>query len=333
MLFWIPRLLVAWVALLLAGTAIAKDGGRVSAHSILGTGRGLDHVGILVANLAEAGTLFSKRLGFTIDAGGKLPFGTENATIDFADETFLELIAISDRATALQRKPGLVRFLDRGEGAPFAVMEVASAQQSFEALTRRGHRLNPPNHVTMSYPGVAESAPGWTSLFFARPPLAGDPLFFIEYDPWREFQERHPEFKPDTRHSNGATKLRSAWLAVTNAEMAADTMRRMGFATRGRVLLPSLEARGCIVRAGKGDLVLLSSVHNRGPVATFLSRHEGGIVGVTIEVRDLRATREFLQLSLGAAPRRVRGPFGEAILLEPEATHGIWIEFVGMDAP
>lgn len=307
---------------------VAKGEGRVSAHPILGTGRGLDHVGILVTNLAEAGTLFSKRLGFTIDAGGKLPFGTENATIDFSDETFLELIAISDRATALQRKPSLVRFLDRGEGAPFVVLEVDSAQQAFEALTRRGHRLMPPSHVTMSYPRVAESAPGWTSLFFARHPFAGDPLFLIEYDPWRAFQERHPEYKPDTRHTNGATRLRSAWLAVTNAEMAADTMRRMGFATRSRVLLPSLEARGCLVRAGKGDLVLLSSVHSRGPVASFLSRHEGGIVGVTIEVRDLRATDEFLRLSLGTAPRRVRGPFGEAILLEPKATHGIWIEFV-----
>ena len=328
MSIWSPRLLAAWVTLLLAGTAIAKAEGRVLAHPILGTGRGLDHVGILVTNLAEAGTLFSKRLGFTIDAGGKLPFGTENATIDFADETFLELIAISDRPTALQRKPSLVRFLDRGEGAPFAVLEASSAQRAFAALTRRGQRVLAPGHVAMSYPGISEPAPGWTSLFFASPPMAGDPLFIIEYDPWREFQERHPEYKPDTRHTNGATRLRAAWLAVTNAEMAVDTMRRMGFATRSRVLRPSLEARGCLVRAGKGDLVLLSSVHSRGPVASFLSRHEGGIVGVTIEVRDLRATGEFLRLSLGAAPRRDRGPFGEAILLEPEATHGIWIEFV-----
>ena len=333
MSFWIPRLLVAWLTLLFAGTAIAKDEGQVSAHPILGTGRGLDHVGILVTNLAEAGTLFSKRLGFTIDTGGKLPFGTENATIDFADETFLEFIAISDRPTALQRKPSLVRFLDRGEGAPFAVLEASSAQRAFAALTRRGQRVLAPGHVALSYPGISEPAPGWTSLFFASPPMAGDPLFIIEYDPWREFQERHPEFKPDTRHPNGATKLRSAWLAVTNTEVAAGTMRRMGFATRGRVLLPSLEARGCIVRAVKGDLVLLSAVHSRGPVTSFLARHEGGIVGVTIEVSDLRATDEFLRLSLGTAPRRIPGAFGEAILLPPEVTHGVWIEFIGKGAP
>lgn len=332
MAFWIFRLLAAWVTLLLAGTTIAKDEGRIPAHPILGTGRGLDHVGILVTNLAEAGTLFSKRLGFTIDAGGKLPFGTENATIDFADETFLELIAISDRTTALQRKPGLVRFLDRGEGAPFAVLEVASARQTFEALTRRGHRLIPPSHVTMSYPGVAESAPGWTSLFFARPPLAGDPMFLIEYDPWRAFQERHPEFKPVTQHPNGATRLCSAWLAVTNLDAAAETMRSIGFVPRHRSTLAALEATGRVVQVGKGDLLLLAPIHGSGPVASFLSRHEGGIVGVTVEVRDLRATREFLGTSLGTSPRRTAGFFGESILLEPERTCGLWIEFVGQQS-
>jgi catechol 2,3-dioxygenase-like lactoylglutathione lyase family enzyme len=328
MLFWSRRLLGWCLILPLSVGWMAAADARKVAHPVLGTGRGLDHVGILVTHLAEAGSVFSKRLGFTLDAGGKLPFGTENATIDFEDETFLELIAIHDRPTALERKPGLVRFLDRGEGGAFVVMDVSSARQAFETLTRRGQHLIAPRHVTMTYPGVAELAPGWTSLFFETPPFAADPLFFIEYDPWREFQARHPEFKPDTRHPNGAIRLRAAWMAVTNAADASDRFRSMGFSTGSARTPAFLESRGYQVAAGAGDLQLVSPSGGRGPVAEFLARHEGGIVGVTIEVKALKATEAWLRANLGAPLRRVAGSRGRSILLEPTLTHGLWIEFV-----
>ena len=328
MLLLMRRLSGLCLILLLAVGTVAAEESRKPSHPVLGTGRGLDHVGILVNNLAEAGAVFAKRLGFTIDAGGKLPFGTENATIDFADESFLELIAIADRATALQRKPGLVRFLDRGEGGAFAVLHVSSAQRAFEALTRNGHHLNAPRHVAMAYPGVVEAAPGWTSLFFETSPLAGDPLFFIEYDPWREFQERHPEFKPDIRHPNGALRLRAAWMAVTNSDAAGDGFRSMGFTVGGWRTLAFLKSGGHQVTAGAGDFLLVSPSLGRGPVAEFLARHEGGIVGVTIEVKSLRANEAWLRAHLGVPLRQVAGTRGRSILLEPALTHGLWIEFV-----
>ena len=328
MLLLMRRLPGLCLILLLAVGTVAAEESQKPSHPVLGTGRGLDHVGILVTNLAEAGAVFAKRLGFTIDAGGKLPFGTENATIDFADESFLELIAITDRATALQRKPGLVRFLDRGEGGAFAVLDVSSAQRAFETLTRRGQRLITPRHVAMTYPGVAEAAPGWTSLFFESPPFPADPLFFIEYDPWREFQERHPEFKPDTRHPNGALRLRAAWMAVTNIQKATDAWRSMEFKLGSRISLPFLKAQGRRVIAGAGDVLVVSPIRERGPVAAFLERHEGGIVGVTIEVQELRATEACLRANLGSSVHRMAGAFGPAILLEPSVTHGVWIEFV-----
>jgi catechol 2,3-dioxygenase-like lactoylglutathione lyase family enzyme len=328
MWFRTGRLFVWCLILRLAAGWLVAGDLRKSPHPVLGTGRGLDHVGILVTNLDEAGALFSKRLGFTVDAGGKLPFGAENATIDFADESFLELIAITDRSVAQQRKPGLVRYLDQGEGGAFVVLDVSSARKSYDFLTSRGLRLMPPGHVSMTYPGVAEPAPGWTSLFFEVHPLRGDPLFFIEYDPWREFQERHPEFKPDTRHANGALRLRAAWMAVDRLEDAGKACRKMGFTVGRRRYLEFLGAHARRVTTGAGEVLLVSPVPGRDPYPDFLGRHEGGIVGVTIEVRDLRVAEAVIQVPPGFPLCRDHGIWGRSLLLEPAVTHGLWIEFV-----
>ncbi|MFQ5961725.1 MAG: VOC family protein [Candidatus Methylomirabilales bacterium] len=65
----------------------------------MGVAFGLDHVVILVENLA-AGIKDFEALGFTVVAGGEHPsIGTHNALIAFADDSYLELIAFKHRSS------------------------------------------------------------------------------------------------------------------------------------------------------------------------------------------------------------------------------------------
>lgn len=59
--------------------------------------RPLDHLVMPVADLAAARDRLT-RLGFTVAAEGRHPFGTQNACVYFADATFIEPLAVADRS-------------------------------------------------------------------------------------------------------------------------------------------------------------------------------------------------------------------------------------------
>lgn len=74
----------------------------------------LDHIVILVADLARASADYA-RLGFTVTPGGEHTSGaTHNALISFADGTYFELIAFKDREKAPDHRWGAR--LAQGEG-------------------------------------------------------------------------------------------------------------------------------------------------------------------------------------------------------------------------
>ena len=58
--------------------------------------RRIDHCVLPVADLAGARDRLT-RLGFTVAPEGRHPFGTHNACVYFADDTFLEPLAVGDR--------------------------------------------------------------------------------------------------------------------------------------------------------------------------------------------------------------------------------------------
>src|SRR5215471_9784726 len=82
------------------------------AADVFGKGRGLDHVGIVVHDLAAAEKLFHDTLGFTLGLRGWLPDGTMDTSIDLKSGQYLELITVTDRAKASVRQGDLVQFAD-----------------------------------------------------------------------------------------------------------------------------------------------------------------------------------------------------------------------------
>ena len=50
-------------------------------------------------------------------------------------------------------------------------------------------------------------------------------------------------------------------------------------------------------------------------------------MGVSIEVASLQTARSLLQANAKRQFDPYAGPYGQSILISPELTHGLWIEF------
>lgn len=71
--------------------------------------RALDHLVLGTRDLDASAALFSA-LGFTVGSRNIHPWGTQNRIIQFADQTFLELITVGDAALIPEPKPGHFSF-------------------------------------------------------------------------------------------------------------------------------------------------------------------------------------------------------------------------------
>lgn len=298
-----------------------------AAPSLLGGERGVDHVGLAVTDLRAAARTFQQRLGFERPIPGHLPNGIDNVNFYFEDATYLELLTCYDR----QKADWLAWFLDRyTEGGNFVVLSVASAADTAAFLRGRGVPTEAPSAGSIEIQG---GRPGgtWRTLFFQRSPLPGSPLYFIEYprdaraDFLRKLEDREVR-RLSFRHRNTAVGIRAVWLAVRDLEGAAAAYAAIGLERGPAVSVERLGARGVAFRAGLGQLLLLSPTAADGPVAAFLGRRGPGVLGMSIEVRDLAAAQRAVSEGTGRTLAAYAGPLGRSILVEPQDAHGAYLE-------
>jgi hypothetical protein len=105
--------------------------------------RGLDHIVHAVHDLDAAGEAYA-RLGFTVGARNRHPWGTHNAIVQFPG-VFIELLAIGEMERIPPARPrsisfgGFTRdFLARGEGLSMLVLEGKGAAADAEAFRAAG---------------------------------------------------------------------------------------------------------------------------------------------------------------------------------------------------
>ncbi len=316
---------------MLIGAAVIGTGcgeRPVDDSPVLAGGRGIDHVGVAVRDLATARAAYTDTLGFRAAPATKLPTGLQNITIWFADTTYLELLTYYDR----ERAPEIAAILERYEGGIFAGLDVGSAQATRDFLVARGIDVEGPVSGSATVDPIGEPVEMWRHLTFRQPVVPANAVFFIEYNREKlaEMSRSHPEFSPLTfaDHANGARGMRSVWMAVADLQAATDAYRAAGF-TPGRELeVPRLGATGREILAGRGRILLLAPSRVDGIVAAFLRQRGEGVAGVSLEVADLAAAQQMLAARAGLRFATYEGPYGEGVLIPPELTHGLWIEMV-----
>jgi catechol 2,3-dioxygenase-like lactoylglutathione lyase family enzyme len=255
---------------------------------------GLDHIPIAVGDLTRAADDY-RALGFALKPGRPHDDGIQNQHVKFADGTELELITAPEARDALTAT--YRRHLVRGDGPVFMALfapDMALADERLSALrvphARNGGGIDFPAEAALDY------------LF-----LAG--------------RNQSPTDLPEHfAHANTAESLIRIWLAGDNLSRERQLLRGLGATlTEGNLRVPE-RVRATLARLREGDVLLLP-----GSQQLVAGRR---VVGATLRVGSLDATRAILGRNQPALPEIVVTPGGRSVFLAPSRTHGLWLEFL-----
>jgi hypothetical protein len=165
------------------------------------TPRGLDHVVHAARDLDAAAEAYS-RLGFTVGARNRHPWGTHNRIVQVPG-FFVEILTVAEperlAADGLARQFGAFNkaFLERGEGLSFLIVESADARRDAESFRAAGIAAS--DALTFRREGRRPDGSAVEigfSLAFARDPQALDSGFAAcqQHNPdafWSPAQQRH----------------------------------------------------------------------------------------------------------------------------------------------
>lgn len=170
--------------------------------------RAIDHLVILVGDLAEAVSDY-EHLGFTVVPGGEHADGlTHNALVSFADGSYLELIAFRHEAPNHR----WWRYTHTGEGLIDFALLPSEIAADVAAAQARGLSLSGP------FPGGRERPDGvrlqWQTATAAAPEL---PFLCGDVTP-RELRVPHGAA---WRHANGVTGIFRITVAVNDLDRSA----------------------------------------------------------------------------------------------------------------
>ena len=139
--------------------------------------RPLDHLVIPVTDLRTARSRLT-RLGFTVAADARHPFGTENACVFLADKTYLEPLAVGSRADVevavragnpFVARDRAFRFRNGDEGLSAMAMGTPDADADHDAFRKAGFSAGDQLSFSriMKFPDGSEIAPSFKLSFAA----------------------------------------------------------------------------------------------------------------------------------------------------------------------
>lgn len=311
--------------LLVASTALSALAEAQEA-SLLGEGRGIDHVIVYVRDLETAEDVYRDALGFIVGESYALPTGYKASWVGF-DRNWLELRAIDDPEKVAQATPWasvedrlrVLQFLENRDGALALVLNSSSVETTTDFLQRRGFDV-PESHLMVFDDTV--------SLYFTlnESVLPGPRVTFAELWPAYEANFRHTEPPEWARHPNTARWITSVWIAVSDLETATKAYEAIGLDAGRKVELPELGASGREMKVGPLTVLLLQPGIEGGKVFAFLADRGEGIMGVSMEVRDLETARKVIESNTGLVFAPYAGPYGSSILIPAQIAQGLWIE-------
>jgi catechol 2,3-dioxygenase-like lactoylglutathione lyase family enzyme len=305
-------------------------GGQAAAQG-LGDGRGIDHVGSLVRleNFEAAGDAWTQ-LGFSLTPALLSPLGAKNRLIWFSDLSYLEILAFTELN---EFTAPFLAFLEHHEGAKFYGTEVVDAAQAIAFLTGAGY----PNVGPIPAPPLTIEATGeviglsplWRSIILTARVAPDNSNFFLDYDE-AQVQQMFVDFPPlaPRPHPNTAQKIDTLWLVVSDLDAAIEFYEGLGLEVRFKhKKIHYLGARGAEVRYHNSTLALLEP-DGPGLVADFAAERGEGILGVSLQVGNLRTAHDLIEGNTGLTLQTFNYKGRDRFLIPASLTHGFLVEMV-----
>lgn len=271
--------------------------------TLLGAGWGAEHVIVMTREIEATRRAFAA-LGFAAtphDTVSKVLF---HSLIRFQNGTYLELTQfVRDPSTAKKdASSGHQVFLDRygafvkkREGGKHVGISVSPAAQTTRLLRERGFEVTDPIGDTAGWDQTRSPTPDWWAVDFLKPKGVTEWLSFIEYAHSDRMLAAQKEYdaaglrKHVEEHFNTALALTEVLIAVPDLEAEAKVLEKVGFTREGPVERRHLGGQGVRFDAGRVKLVLLTpSEAKDSALAKWVKRHGAGILGVRIQVQDIR---------------------------------------------
>lgn len=249
---------------------------------------GLDHIIILVNDLEAAARRY-RALGFALKPGRPHDNGIRNQHVKFEDGTELELLTAPEAKDQLTAQ--YRRYLAQGDGPAHVVLYAPDA----DALARRivGGEFGAQRGGLITFPIGHRLRP----IFFGG-------------------RNKSPTDRPGHfAHGNSAYSLTRAWLAIDDAAPELELFLAVGGSLSDEPVQVPESTRARTVTFGADRILLLPGSRQRLAGRT--------VVGASVVVKRLSDVRHALQAS-GLKP--VAGTSG-TIVLTPDQTYGIWLEF------
>lgn len=306
------------------------------AHPLLGTGRGIDHLGIGVRDLQKTKNDYEQGLGFKCIERTPEPDGALTSLIFFENKSYLELLSVPrPLSTVISDFHRYVSvFIEKHEGAMYLGLETSSARDATDLLKVHNFeaKLSEERRITKE----GETKPSPVQVYSVTTPdtPSGNKqvfmlwIYLVEYvSPERPARLAARREEGMMAHPNTALGIRSVWFAVRDLDAQLRNLHDAGFEPGETREAKFLGAKGREVKAGNGCLLLLRSADKNGALNKFLSDHDAGdIIGISIEVSDLNKARSWVEGHSGHKLEPYKGFYGRSILIPPDLTHGVWME-------
>ena len=255
--------------------------------------RGLDHIVHAVKDLDAAAELY-RRMGFTVGARNKHPWGTHNHIVQLPG-FFIELLTVGEPDKlgddGFSKLFGRYNqdFLSQGEGLSLLILESQDAAADKEAFTEAGISLSD----VMRFEREGKRPDGSTvkvafSLTFAHDPAAPSIRFCT-------CQQHYPEnfWNPTfQKHINGSGAV--AGVVIVAAKPADHRFFLRSFSGAG-----AIETNGVTISAktDRGEITIVDPVAFSRLFASAPPPAKDGarLAAIRFEVADLTATEEFLR--------------------------------------
>lgn len=325
----------------LAALTLSAGVAPVSAQTLLGQGRGVDHVGVAVRDLAQAEHDY-EQLGFKLAIHARTPDGVFDSHVYLQNGSYLELVSVNGSTSVKQGMASIIgAFLKKREGAGFLGINVSSAKAAVDYLKARNFVAVGPIPGSMMKEGETTLPPPmWYIVNVSDTPAQGAqgiilPLtFFIQYVSTQRIEQYRAAGYMD--QPNTAMGIHAVWFAVHDVEAQRRTLRDAGLESGDAREAKFIGAQGRDVNAGNGVLSLLEPSDKTGVLAKYLSDHtnwidglwphDEGIIGLSIQVANLDKARQLAESGTRRKFETYKGSYGASFLLPPEVTHGVWIE-------
>lgn len=290
--------------------------------------RALDHAVLPTADLGVARTRLTA-LGFTVATEGRHPFGTANACVFFSDGTYLEPLAVVDKAAAHEAAQAGNVFVGHdavyrtrvGEegfsGLVFGTADAAADHARFVELGISAGPLLQFSRAFVSAEGRSESAS--FRLAFAGDLRANDALFFT----CERVNYPAGDRGALAKHANGASGITTIVLSAPEPEHFQVLLEHIA-GGRG-----AMHGHGFDLGVANATISILADNGMAEWLGAEAPRADRSLhlAGIGFEVRDLTATASLLQAN-GISFHRSGG----RILIHPAPGQGATFAFAEASA-